>query len=86
MTSHKWLNITVGVLGVLLLMACGSKLTLQRVDYSQPLETVVEPTDNGKINDMKHGLSFNIKPIQYQETQDTSSVTTDRVHLIRNNK
>ncbi len=86
MISNKWLNMIVGGLAAIVLMACGSQMTIKRVNYSQSLETVVQPADNGKVEDVKHGLTFNIKPIQYAETQDTSSVTTDKIHLIRGAK
>jgi hypothetical protein len=86
MISNKWLNFIVGGFTAILFMACGSKMAIERVNYSQSLETVVQPSETGAVDDIKHGLSFNIKPIQYKETRDTSSVTTDKVHLIRNAK
>lgn len=67
-----------------ILVGCGSKMTIKRVNYSQPLETVLETSENGKVEALEYGLSFNIKPIQYKETNDTTSVTTEKVHLIRN--
>ncbi|MDX1638710.1 MAG: hypothetical protein R3281_12120 [Balneolaceae bacterium] len=53
------------------------------MNYSQPVETVVTPGEDGTIEDVRHGLRFNILPLQFQETQDTSTVTTDEVRLIR---
>lgn len=68
---------------LLFMTACSSSLVIQHVDYSQPLETVLKPNNQGLVNDVRHGLSFNIKPLQYAETQDSSSVTVSAVHLIR---
>lgn len=86
MISNKWLNLIIGGITAVVLIACGSKMAIKRVNYAQPLETVLEPSETGKVDAVKHGLSFNIKPLQYQETQDTSSVSTNKVHLIRNSK
>lgn len=86
MTSNKLLSFLMGGLIIGIFVGCGSKMTIKRVNYSQPLESVLETSENGKVEAVEHGLSFNIKPIQYKETKDTSSVTTEKVHLIRNSK
>ncbi|MEX0772080.1 MAG: hypothetical protein WEB89_04860 [Balneolales bacterium] len=67
------------------LASCGS-LVIEDVDYSQPIESVLDVQDDGSVSDIRSGLSFNIKPLQYVETEDTSSVTTPEVRVIRNNQ
>lgn len=84
MISKRLLNFIISGIILGILVGCGSKMTIKRVNYSQPLETVLEPSENGEVEALEYGLSFNIKPIQYKETNDTTSVTTDKVHLIRN--
>lgn len=64
-------------------MGCSQTLIISDVDYSQPIESVLQTNENGVVNDVKSGLSFNILPLQYVETQDTSSVTTKEVRMIR---
>ncbi|MEX0779185.1 MAG: hypothetical protein WD491_05870 [Balneolales bacterium] len=64
------------------LAACGS-LVIENVDYSQPIESVLDVQDDGNVSDISTGLSFNVKPLQYVETEDTSSVTTPEVRVIR---
>lgn len=64
-------------------MGCKQTLVISEVDYSQPIETVLQPDENGVVNDVQHGLSFNVLPLQYAETGDTSSVTTGQVRMIR---
>jgi hypothetical protein len=86
MISKKWFNFIIGGLIIGILVGCGSQMAIKRVNYAQPLESVLETSNSGRVDAVKHGLSFNIKPIQYKETQDTSSVTTEKVHLIRNAK
>lgn len=62
---------------------CKQSMVISQVDYSQSIESVLEPDEDGVVEDQKHGLKFNIKPIQFAETQDTSSVTTEEVRYIR---
>ena len=66
-----------------LLLGCKPSMVISKVDYSQPIESVLEPNEEGMVNDQKHGLQFNMMPLQYAETQDTSSVTTPEVRYIR---
>jgi len=68
---------------VTVFMGCSQALVISEVDYSQPIESVLQTNEKGMVNDVKSGLSFNILPLQYVETQDTSSVTTEEVRMIR---
>lgn len=76
-------TIAFAVTAVLLVAGCKQSMVISKVDYSQSIESVVTPDENGVVEDGRHGLKFNIKPLQYAETQDTSSVTTDQVRYIR---
>lgn len=69
--------------GILAITGCQQTLTISKVDYSQPIETVLEPDQQGVVNDMQHGISFNVLPIQYAETGDSTSVTTEQIRMIR---
>lgn len=71
------------LLSMFLLSACKQSMVIRQVDYSQSIESVLTPNENGVVEDVQHGLSFNILPLQYLETQDTSSVTTNEVRYIR---
>lgn len=73
----------ISVIAAVLLAGCKQSMVISKVDYSQSIESVLQPDEDGIITDVKHGLTFNIKPIQYAETQDTSSVTTKQVRYIR---
>lgn len=66
-----------------LLAGCKQSMMISDVNYSYPIETVLNPNEEGVVEDIQHGLSFSILPLQYVETQDTSSVTTKEVRLIR---
>lgn len=75
--------IAFAVAAALLVAGCKQSMVISKVDYSHSIESVVTPDENGVVEDGQHGLKFNIKPLQYAETQDTSSVTTDQVRYIR---
>ena len=65
------------------LVGCKQSMVISKVDYSQPIESVLEPNEDGMVNDQEHGLQFSMMPLQYAETQDTSSVTTPEIRYIR---
>ena len=73
----------ISVVAAVLLTGCKQSMVISKVDYSQSIESVLQPDDDGTVTDPQHGITFNIKPIQYAETQDTSSVTTNQVRYIR---
>lgn len=75
--------VTVFLLSFVFLLGCKQSMVISEVDYSQSIESVLTPDDDGTVEDVQHGLKFNIKPLQYMETQDTSSVTTEEVRYIR---
>lgn len=73
------------VFSICALASCRS-LVIENVDYSQPIESVLNVNDDGRVSDVNTGLSFNLMPLQYIETEDTSSVTTPEVRVIRNHQ
>ncbi len=83
MKSITHLFVATLLLVTVLFVGCKQSMVISKVDYSQSIESVLTPDENGLVKDMQHGLTFNIKPLQYAETQDTSSVTTDEVRYIR---
>lgn len=68
---------------VLFTIGCQQSMVISEVDYSQAVESVLEPDEEGMVEDLQHDIKFNIKPLQYAETEDTSSVTTEEIRLIR---
>lgn len=71
------------LLGAVLVTGCKQSMVISKVDYSQSIESVLQPNEDGVVKDVRHGLTFNIKPLQYAETRDTSSVTVEQVRFIR---
>lgn len=68
---------------VSMFVGCKQTLVISEVDYSQPIESVLTTNQEGMVNDVQSGLSFSVLPLQYVETQDTSSVTTKEIRMIR---
>lgn len=86
MNKKSRLNLLGKIMTAALLLfvtACSSSLVIKKVNFAQPLETVLTPNNKGIVNDVRDGLKFDVMPLQYAETKDTSSVTTKDVHLIR---
>jgi hypothetical protein len=65
------------VVTAILLSGCKSALELKSVDYSMLLETVVAPDSNGLIYDRGYGLKFNVRPIHFLETGDSTQVNAE---------
>lgn len=76
-------TVAATLLAAVLFTGCKQSMVINRVDFSQPIESVLTPDEDGTVVDPQNGLKFNIKPIQYIETQDTSSVMTKEVRYIR---
>lgn len=77
------LFIAISFGALLLFTGCKQSMIISDVNYSQPIETVLIPDKNGVVQDVQHGLQFNVLPLQYAELQDTSSVKIDEVRMIR---
>lgn len=83
MTTIKNKIAALLVIAAITAVGCSQSMVISKVDYSQSIESVLKPNENGMVSDVQHGLQFNIKPLQYAETQDTSSVTVEEVRYIR---
>ncbi|MTI86691.1 MAG: hypothetical protein FH748_01845 [Balneolaceae bacterium] len=71
---------------VLLFTACKSSFEVSNVDYAHRIESVLIPEKDGQVYDQRHGLHFNILPIQQQEFNDIDELKVDEVRLIRNSE
>lgn len=71
------------LLTIVFMTGCKQSMVISKVDYSQSIESVLTPNEEGIVEDVQHGLQFSIMPLQYAESQDTSSVMTKEVRYIR---
>lgn len=81
--SSNFIFVLICFLG---LQACSKSLLVKNVDYSQRIESVLQPDSNGVVNDVRYGITYSIMPIQYEEFNDSSSVLISEVRMIRNNQ
>jgi|SRR5690606_10526511 len=70
-------KVRLGLFAVILIFAgssCKSVLEITPVDYSVMLETVLKPDENGFVVDRGYGVQFNVKPVHFLETGDSTQV------------
>lgn len=60
--------------------ACGPSLVLHNVDYSQPIESVLEADADFNVHDQRYAVKFSIAPLLTEE--GVSGV--DEIRIIRN--
>lgn len=79
----KLLKIMLSGFAVLVLHSC-STLLLKPADFSWPIETVLKVDDNGYASEDRYTFSFNIKPLFYEELEDSLAYLDREVRVIRN--
>ncbi|MGB5288201.1 MAG: hypothetical protein WBQ32_00460 [Ignavibacteriaceae bacterium] len=68
------------------LTAACSVLTLQPVNFSWPLESVLPIDENGNVSEDRYSIEFNTAGLYYEEFQDSLSYKGKELRLIRNNQ
>ncbi len=58
-------------------------LTLRPADFSWPIEIVATPDSSGTIQIIRYKVSFNSKPLLFEELQDSIHITTYSLHVVR---
>lgn len=76
-------NFLIGM-AIVTFAACGPSLELTGVEYSEPIESVLEPDADGNVEDPRTGLKFNVLALQEEETGEGTTVETPEVRVIRN--
>jgi len=71
--------ISVSLIGT----AC-NKFVIEGVNYSQEVESVLEPDENGNVEDVRHDLTFNINPLLKEEFGEGEQLNIEEIRLIRN--
>ena len=68
------------------LTAACSVLTLQPVNFSWPLESVLPIDENGNVSEDRYSIEFNTAGLYYEEFQDSLSYKGKELRLIRNHQ
>jgi len=71
--------------GVFLLFVAGgcNPLTLKPADFGWPVESVLKVDSKGMVQENRYQLSFNVKPMLFEETGDSVNVANTTIHVIR---
>lgn len=70
------------ILTAAVLAGC-STLRLSPADFSWPVESVIHVDDNGMAKENRYAISFNAKPIYYEETGDSLAYLDRDLRVIR---
>lgn len=79
----KLIYVFISVISLLLLYSCAT-LELKPADFSWPIESVLKIDDDGMAAEERYTFSFNIKPLFYEEMQDSLAYLDREVRIIRN--
>jgi hypothetical protein len=75
--------IKYSVILIAAILAGCSTLRLSPADFSWPVESVIHVDDNGMAKEDRYALSFNAKPIYYEETGDSLAYLDRDLRVIR---
>ncbi len=78
----KYLSLFLCVVLCAAMVGCAS-FTLAPVDYSWPVESVLKADAKGMVEEARYSMTFNVKPLLFQETGDSVNVTGAMVRIIR---
>lgn len=70
------------ILTAIILTGCSS-LRLAPADFSWPVESVIRVDDNGMAKEDRYALSFNAKPLYFEETGDSLAYLDRDLRVIR---
>jgi hypothetical protein len=66
------------------LLATGcSSLTLESANFSWPIENELKVDAGGMIQENRYRVSFNVKPLLYEETKDSVDIAGRLIDIIR---
>jgi len=74
---------SVGLFLFVFLVAGCSPLTLKPADFSWPIEKELTVNSNGMVREDRYSISFNVKPLLYEETKDSTNLSNLTIRLIR---
>jgi hypothetical protein len=82
---NQFKKIILIAVSVIFLASC-STLMLSPADFGWPIESVLKIDDKGFVKDDRYSISFNTKPLYFEETQDSMAYSGQSVRLIRSNE
>lgn len=74
---------SLGLFLVVFLIAGCSPLMLKPADFSWPIESELKVNSSGMVQENRYNVSFNVKPLLYEETKDSVNISNHTIRLIR---
>ena len=71
---------------IMMLGTACKTFVVKDVNYSQQIESVLIPDDEGNVTDVRHGITFNVTPFQKKEFGTLDSTQIREVRMIRNSE
>jgi len=78
--------IRVVLIPLFIFFAACSTLVLKPVDFAWPIESVLRVDNDGFVKEERYTLSFNAKPLFFEETSDSTAYLDKDVRIIRDTK
>ncbi|MBN1638173.1 MAG: hypothetical protein JW866_04345 [Ignavibacteriales bacterium] len=75
--------IFIPVLFLAFVFSC-TQVTLEPVDFSWPLESILDIDANGFIKDQRFALNINVKGLLDEERKENNNVPPSQIRIIRN--
>ena len=79
-------SIRVILIPFFIFFAACSPLVLKPVDFAWPIESVLRVDNDGFVKEDRYTLSFNAKPLFFEETGDSTAYLDRDVRIIRDTK
>ncbi|MEX0608314.1 MAG: hypothetical protein WD016_12625 [Balneolaceae bacterium] len=86
MNLQKVTTTTICLLSILIAGTSCKTFVVQDVNYAYQIESVLTPGEDGMVEDLRHGISFDIQPFLNEEFGEDSEQEIREVRLIRNSK
>ena len=70
---------------IFLVSGC-APLALKPADFSWPVESELKVNSNGTVQEDRYSISFDVNPLFYEETKDSTDVSGRTIRLIRDER
>ncbi len=84
MLLMRGLPIGLAIVIVLVALPSCSSLTLERVDFGWPVESVLTVSDTNTIDDVRYAVTCSVARLAAEEFQDSTALRGAKLRLLRN--
>jgi hypothetical protein len=73
----------IGAIVLIVLLGGCASLVLQPANFAWPIELVLKPDAKGMVHDARYQFNCSVKPLLFEERQDSVHVTGYILHIVR---